>query len=78
MDGGSRNAAAILITESESVFKPEQIVCHLFKGKRCFLNRPERAWTKELWNCGDFSTDAYLKDGSVRMPHVSQVANGRS
>lgn len=50
-----RNAAAIFITESESVFKPEQIVCHLFKGKRCFLNRPERTWAKELWNCQHLS-----------------------
>lgn len=52
---GTRNAAAIFITEFESVLKPNQIVCHLFKGRRCFLNRPERAWTKELRNCGDFS-----------------------
>ena len=43
LDWGIRNAAAIFIPESESVFKSEHIVCHLFKGKRCFLNRPERA-----------------------------------
>lgn len=76
LDLGIRDAAAIFITKSESVFKPQQIVFHLFKGKRCFLNRPERAWTKNY--CGDFSIYGYLKGDSKIMPHTFQVAAGRS
>lgn len=70
LDWGIRNAAAIFITESESVFKPEQIVCHLFKGKRCFLNRPERTWAKELWNCQHLSVLEGWQCKKKKIPHM--------
>ena len=42
-DSGIRNAAATFTADSQSVLKPEQTICHLFKGKRCFLSRVRRA-----------------------------------
>jgi hypothetical protein len=58
------------MAESESVFKLEQIVCHLCKGRDCFLNRLKRMGAKELWNHKDFSICVYLKGDSKIMPHM--------
>lgn len=68
-DLGVRNAPATFIAGSESVLKPEQIVCHLFKGKRWFLNRPGRAWTRELWNHGDHQACTFEGDSKI-MPRM--------